>query len=126
MPGSPTTQTGIVNTVTLLNNVCFPLTTNRYHTMTIPRPLVLVILDGWGHREETEANAIAAAHKPNFDRRYTTYPHTLISGSGQCVGLPQGQMGNSEVGHLNIGSGRIVLQDLTRIDDAIEKGDFFD
>ena len=90
-----------------------------------PRPLALIILDGWGYRKETEANAIAAAHKPNWDHFLQTYPHTLISGSGRCVGLPDGQMGNSEVGHLNMGAGRIVHQDFTRIDTAIEKGEFF-
>lgn len=90
-----------------------------------PFPLTLIILDGWGYREETEANAIAAAHKPNWNAIWEKYPHALISGSGHSVGLPNGQMGNSEVGHLNMGSGRIVFQDLTRIDDEIEKGEFF-
>ena len=90
-----------------------------------PRPLILIILDGWGERKTTEANAIFAARKPTFDHLYLHYPHTLISGSGHAVGLPEGQMGNSEVGHLNIGAGRIVQQDLTRIDSAIEHGDFF-
>lgn len=88
-------------------------------------PLVLIILDGWGYREATEANAIAAAHKPTWSKLWNNYPHTLISGSGRCVGLPDGQMGNSEVGHLNMGAGRIVHQDLTRIDAAIESGEFF-
>lgn len=90
-----------------------------------PRPLTLIILDGWGYRKETEANAIAAAYKPNWDNFLKHCPHTLLSGSGRCVGLPEGQMGNSEVGHLNIGAGRIVHQDLTRIDLAIENGEFF-
>jgi 2,3-bisphosphoglycerate-independent phosphoglycerate mutase len=90
-----------------------------------PRPITLVILDGWGYREEPEANAIAAAHKPNWDHLWKTCPHTLLSGSGRCVGLPDGQMGNSEVGHLNMGAGRIVYQDFSRIDLAIEQGDFF-
>lgn len=89
------------------------------------RPLLLIILDGWGHREETQDNAIAAAHKPTWDSLLAHTTHTLISGSGKCVGLPDGQMGNSEVGHLNMGAGRIVHQDLTRIDAAIEDGDFF-
>lgn len=92
---------------------------------TRPRPLALIILDGWGYREEKEANAIAAAHKPNWDHLWATCAHTLVSGCGRCVGLPDGQMGNSEVGHLNMGAGRIVHQDLTRIDLAIENGDFF-
>jgi len=90
-----------------------------------PRPLALIILDGWGYREEREANAIAQARKPNWDRLWENYPHTLISGSGRCVGLPDGQMGNSEVGHLNMGAGRVVHQDLTRIDTAIADGEFF-
>lgn len=89
-----------------------------------PRPLMLIILDGWGYREEKEANAIASAHKPNWNYLWATCPHTLISGCGKCVGLPEGQMGNSEVGHLNMGAGRIVHQDLTRIDQAIEEGEF--
>lgn len=87
-------------------------------------PLVLVILDGWGYREETDANAIAQATKPTWDKLWATQPHTLISGSGKCVGLPDGQMGNSEVGHLNMGAGRIVHQDLTRVDSAIADGCF--
>lgn len=90
-----------------------------------PRPLALIILDGWGYREEKDANAIAQAQKPNWDKLWEHYPHTLISGSGRCVGLPDGQMGNSEVGHLNMGAGRVVHQDLTRIDLAIENGEFF-
>lgn len=93
--------------------------------MPQPRPLALIILDGWGHRDETEDNAIAKAHKPYWDKLLRTYPHTLISGCGRCVGLPDGQMGNSEVGHLNMGAGRIVHQDLTRIDLAIADGTFF-
>lgn len=90
-----------------------------------PRPFALIILDGWGYREESEYNAIAAANKPCWDYLWQHYPHTLISGSGRCVGLPDGQMGNSEVGHLNMGAGRVVHQDLTRIDLEIENGDFF-
>jgi len=90
-----------------------------------PRPFALIILDGWGHREETDGNAIAQAHKPFWDLLVKKYPETLISGCGRCVGLPDGQMGNSEVGHLNMGAGRIVHQDLTRIDLAIADGTFF-
>lgn len=90
-----------------------------------PRPLALIILDGWGYREEKDANAIAQAKKPFWDHLWKNYPHTLISGCGRCVGLPDGQMGNSEVGHLNMGAGRIVHQDLTRIDAAIEDKTFF-
>lgn len=90
-----------------------------------PRPFALIILDGWGHREETENNAIAGARKPHWDALIKKYPHTLISGCGRCVGLPADQMGNSEVGHLNMGAGRIVNQDLTRIDLEIENSAFF-
>lgn len=98
----------------------------NYFFMERPRPVALIILDGWGHREEKTANAIAAAHKPHWNQLWAECPHTLISGSGRCVGLPDGQMGNSEVGHLNMGAGRIVHQDLARIDNAIEDGSFFD
>jgi 2,3-bisphosphoglycerate-independent phosphoglycerate mutase len=90
-----------------------------------PRPLVLVILDGWGHREESKANAIALAKKPHWDSFWRHYPHALIAASGHAVGLPDGQMGNSEVGHLNMGAGRIVHQDLTRIETAIANQRFF-
>src|SRR5712671_6363723 len=85
------------------------------------RPLVLIILDGWGYTPPS--NAIALARKPNYDRLLTEYPNTLIHTSGRFVGLPQGQMGNSEVGHLNIGAGRVVYMDITKIDLMIEKGD---
>ncbi|MBW4575638.1 MAG: 2,3-bisphosphoglycerate-independent phosphoglycerate mutase [Aphanothece sp. CMT-3BRIN-NPC111] len=85
-------------------------------------PVVLVILDGWGYREETEGNAIAAANTPVMDSLWAAYPHTLLLTSGKAVGLPEGQMGNSEVGHLNIGSGRVVPQELVRISDAVEDG----
>jgi 2,3-bisphosphoglycerate-independent phosphoglycerate mutase len=90
-----------------------------------PKPLVLVILDGWGYRAETKANAIALARKPNYDRLLREYPNTLIHTSGKYVGLPDGQMGNSEVGHLNIGAGRIVHMDITRIDLMIQNGELF-
>jgi 2,3-bisphosphoglycerate-independent phosphoglycerate mutase len=93
--------------------------------MSRPKPLVLVILDGWGYRAETKANAIALARKPTYDRLLREYPNTLIHTSGPFVGLPEGQMGNSEVGHLNIGAGRIVHMDITRIDELIRTGDFF-
>ncbi|MCU1220289.1 MAG: phosphoglycerate mutase, partial [Candidatus Angelobacter sp.] len=89
------------------------------------RPLVLIILDGWGYAPPSKANAIALARKPNYDRLLTQYPNTLIHTSGRFVGLPQGQMGNSEVGHLNIGAGRVVYMDITKIDLMIEKGDLF-
>ena len=91
-----------------------------------PKPVVLLILDGWGHREETADNAVAQATLPNWQRLLATAPHTLIHTEGRHVGLPDGQMGNSEVGHMNLGAGRIVYQDLTRIDAAIEDGSFFD
>jgi 2,3-bisphosphoglycerate-independent phosphoglycerate mutase len=93
--------------------------------MSRPKPLVLVILDGWGYRAETKANAIALARKPTYDRLLREYPNTLIHTSGPFVGLPEGQMGNSEVGHLNIGAGRIVHMDITRIDLMIQNGEFF-
>ncbi len=94
--------------------------------MSIPcRPLVLVILDGWGHREAPEHNAIAAAHKPNWDAIWRRYPHTLIQASEAAVGLPSRQMGNSEVGHLNLGAGRVVYQEYTRINRAISSGEFY-
>jgi 2,3-bisphosphoglycerate-independent phosphoglycerate mutase len=90
-----------------------------------PKPLILVILDGWGYRAETKANAIALARKPTYDRLLREYPNTLIHTSGRYVGLPEGQMGNSEVGHLNIGAGRIVHMDITRLDLMIQNGEFF-
>ena len=89
------------------------------------RPTMLMILDGFGERAETKGNAIAAADTPALDRIFATYPHTTLKACGLDVGLPEGQMGNSEVGHLNIGAGRIVYQDLTMITRAIENGDFF-
>ncbi len=87
-------------------------------------PTVLIVLDGFGYSESLEGNAIAAANTPNWDRYWRDAPHTLISGSGTDVGLPAGQMGNSEVGHMNLGAGRVVYQDLTRINRAIEQGEF--
>ncbi|HLH40860.1 MAG TPA: 2,3-bisphosphoglycerate-independent phosphoglycerate mutase [Bryobacteraceae bacterium] len=89
------------------------------------RPLVLTILDGWGYSAAKEGNAIAAAHTPNFDRLLREYPNTLVHTSGPYVGLPEGQMGNSEVGHLNIGAGRVIHMDVTRIDLMIASGEFF-
>lgn len=89
-----------------------------------PRPVLLLILDGFGHRAETEWNAIAHAHAPNWRRLLATNPHTLVDTHGMRVGLPDGQMGNSEVGHMNIGAGRIVYQDLTRIEAALADGSF--
>ena len=90
-----------------------------------PKPVVLLILDGWGHREDPADNALALADLPHWRRLWATAPHTLIHTEGRHVGLPDGQMGNSEVGHMNLGAGRVVYQDLTRIDAAIEDGSFF-
>ena len=90
------------------------------------RPVVLMILDGYGQNSETEGNAIKAARKPNLDNLTAHYPSSVIKTSGMDVGLPRGQMGNSEVGHTNIGAGRIVYQELTRITKAIEDGPFFE
>jgi 2,3-bisphosphoglycerate-independent phosphoglycerate mutase len=90
-----------------------------------PLPVLLIILDGFGCRSERDDNAIAQANKPNWDRLWRHHPHTLIHASESEVGLPRGQMGNSEVGHLNIGAGRVVYQEFTRIDRAIESGYFY-
>lgn len=89
------------------------------------KPVLLIILDGFGCRHPDAFNAIACAHKPNWDALWKTHPHTLIQASEAAVGLPAGQMGNSEVGHLNIGAGRVVYQGFTRIDRAIHNGNFF-
>ena len=89
------------------------------------RPVVLIILDGWGYSENQECNAIYSADTPNWDRIWSENPRLLIETSGARVGLPEGQMGNSEVGHLNLGAGRIVYQDLTRVSLAVEDGSFF-
>ncbi|MEK4701054.1 2,3-bisphosphoglycerate-independent phosphoglycerate mutase [Solibacillus sp. FSL R7-0668] len=89
------------------------------------QPVALIILDGFAFREEVKGNAVAQANKPNFDRYWSSYPHATLTASGEAVGLPDGQMGNSEVGHLNIGAGRIVYQSLTRIHKSIREGDFF-
>src|SRR5271165_6926423 len=86
------------------------------------RPAVLCILDGWGWRPEKKDNAIAAAVTPNYSRMLADSPYALLHTSGRAVGLPDGQMGNSEVGHMNNGAGRVVRQDLPRIDDAIADG----
>lgn len=91
---------------------------------TVPKPLLLMILDGWGYSPEYKGNAIAQANLPNFRRLEAEYPRTLLAASGEAVGLPAGQMGNSEVGHLNMGAGRIVYQELTRIFKAIGDGEF--
>src|SRR5271156_2652353 len=93
--------------------------------MSAPKPLVLCILDGWGYAPPSKANAISLARKPVYDALLRDYPNTLIHTSGHYVGLPDGQMGNSEVGHMNIGAGRIVHMDSTRIQLMIQNGDFF-
>ncbi|MEX0616050.1 MAG: 2,3-bisphosphoglycerate-independent phosphoglycerate mutase, partial [Methylophaga sp.] len=90
------------------------------------RPLALIILDGWGYSEDAKHNAIMAADTPVWDQLWQHYPHTLINASGAGVGLPGEQMGNSEVGHLNIGAGRVVYQEFTRIGQAIKTGSFFE
>ncbi len=88
------------------------------------KPIILIILDGWGYRKNPDYNAIANAHTPHWDHWWAQYPHTLISGSGSVVGLPEGQMGNSEVGHIHMGAGRRIPQDLVRINDDIKSGKF--
>ncbi len=94
-------------------------------TVKRPKPIVLTVLDGWGFRADTKGNAIALARKPNYDRLLAEFPNTLIHTSGQAVGLPDGQMGNSEVGHMNMGAGRVVQMDITRVDQAIASGALF-
>jgi 2,3-bisphosphoglycerate-independent phosphoglycerate mutase len=93
--------------------------------VSLKKPVVLTILDGWGYRADTFANAVALARKPTYDKLLAEYPNSLLHASDHFVGLPDGQMGNSEVGHLNIGSGRVVHMDITRIDDLIRSGEFF-
>lgn len=93
--------------------------------MSRPKPVALIILDGFGLRGDVQGNAVAQAHKPNYDKYWATYPHTTLTACGEAVGLPEGQMGNSEVGHLNIGAGRTVYQDLTRISKSIRDGEFY-
>jgi 2,3-bisphosphoglycerate-independent phosphoglycerate mutase len=90
-----------------------------------PRPFVLVIMDGWGINPRKEGNAIALARTPNIDKLAREWPHTAVRTSGEAVGLPEGQMGNSEVGHQNIGAGKRVLQDYTRVNESIKDGSFF-
>src|SRR3990167_10103574 len=90
-----------------------------------PKPLVLLILDGWGFAEAGSGNAITRASPTNFNSFWFSYPHSLLVASGQAVGLPDGIFGNSEVGHLNLGAGRVVYQDLLRVNNAIADGTFF-
>jgi len=93
-------------------------------SMQFHRPIVLVVLDGWGYRSQTEHNAIAQAHKPHLDALFERYPHTLLEASGPAVGLPEGQAGTSEIGHLAIGAGRVIDTDLVRITKALQAGHF--
>src|SRR3954453_9876995 len=86
------------------------------------RPVMLAVLDGWGWREDSADNAVRQARTPTFDRLWAAGPRAFLRTSGRDVGLPDGQMGNSEVGHLNLGAGRVVMQDLPRIDAAVEDG----
>ena len=88
------------------------------------KPTILIVLDGWGHREETRDNAIADAPTPFFDSLWNTYPHALLEASSESVGLPTGQMGNSEVGHMTIGAGKIIDTDLLRISKAVKNNEF--
>src|SRR3989344_2864434 len=97
---------------------------NFYSMKNTKKPVMLIVLDGWGYREDQTHNAIAAAKKPFFDHIWSTFPHSLLKASGDAVGLPEGQMGNSEVGHMTIGTGRPANTDLVRIDKAIETGEF--
>src|SRR5579864_1237471 len=90
-----------------------------------PRPFVLIVMDGWGINPRAEGNAIALARTPNIDKLGREWPHTAVKTSGAAVGLPDGQMGNSEVGHQNIGAGKRVLQDYTRVSESIADGSFF-
>src|SRR3978361_1244320 len=94
--------------------------------MAIPKPVVLIILDGWGINPNSRANAVAQARTPTLDQLYATCPHTELDASQQDVGLPAGQMGNSEVGHQNMGAGFVVYQELTRLDKEIAEGTFFE
>ena len=93
--------------------------------MSTKKLAMLVIMDGYGIRNVVEGNAIANAKKPNLDKLFKKYPNTLIEASGEAVGLPDGQMGNSEVGHMNIGAGRVVYQPLELINKSIEEKEFF-
>src|SRR6478672_11166373 len=91
----------------------------------VKRPVVLVVLDGWGYRESREGNAIKLSRTPTWDALWKRESRTLLEASGLAVGLPEGQMGNSEVGHLNLGAGRVVMQDLVRVSESVRDGSFF-
>jgi len=101
-----------------------PVWSDTYMSESHKKPTVLIVLDGWGYREEKKDNAIAIANTPVWDRLWGQAPHTLISASGKDVGLPDAQMGNSEVGHMSLGSGRVIYQSISRIDQAIRDGSF--
>src|SRR5207253_469580 len=104
-----------------------PMSARRPSAADLPLPsIVLVVLDGWGLAPPGPGNAVALAATPVFGSLWETYPHAQLEASGEAVGLPPGQMGNSEVGHLNLGAGTILKQDLARIDDAIADGSFFE
>ena len=92
----------------------------------VKKPVALIILDGWGLNPKREGNAIAQASTPNWDSLKAKYPNTVLKAAEVAVGLPEGQMGNSEVGHLNLGAGRVVYQPFTRLNNAIETGEFFE
>jgi hypothetical protein len=98
---------------------------DNFQVTSTAAPTVLLVFDGWGCSPRKEANAIALARTPAFTRLMERYPHTTLNASGEAVGLPAGQMGNSEVGHMNMGAGRVAFQDLTRIDRFIRDGEFF-
>src|SRR5438093_9376897 len=106
--------------------IAFNMTPTR-STRTPARsgPVVLIVLDGWGFRPGREGNAIELGKTPNWHRLWERAPHTLLEASGLAVGLPEGQIGNSEVGHLNLGAGRLVPQDIVRISQSIDSGEFF-
>src|SRR5258707_5910494 len=116
-------MSGVWNKVS--NKVIAPTWLGRKTVNKRQGPLALIILDGFGYRAEREGNAIALARMPYYHELLEKYPHTLIEASGECVGLPPGVIGNSNVGHLCLGAGRIVLTDLERINHAIKSGEFF-
>src|ERR1051325_5527328 len=101
------------------------MSNGRTRGPTVTAPVALVVLDGWGYRESREGNAIELGRTPVWHGLWARAPRTLLDASGLAVGLPEGQMGNSEVGHLNLGAGRVVMQDLVRISSAIADGSFF-
>src|SRR6266404_4700635 len=116
-------MSGVWNKVS--NKVIAPTWFGRKTLEKRQGPLALIILDGFGYRAEREGNAIALAQMPYYDELVEKYPHTLIEASGECVGLPKGVMGNSNVGHLSMGAGRVVLTDIERINHEIKSGEFF-